>query len=83
MLIKVVGIQSQDFTLDNGYHFSGKKYHAIDMETSVPGQDGNQVMTFKIPSDHKLAAVPVEVGKTYHMYCDQKGRPDFIQEYKT
>lgn len=82
MTVKIVGIQNQDFTLDNGYTFKGRKVHAIDLETTTSGQEGNQVMTFKIPDDHKLAGTPLTVGKEYIMYCDQKGRPDFFQEIK-
>ena len=82
MLVKIVGIQNQSYSLDNGYTFNGRKVHAIDLETSVSGQEGHQVMNFKIPADHKLATVPLKIGAEYILYCDQKGRPDFLQESK-
>ena len=51
MLCKVVGVQKQDFTLDNGYHFAGRKVHAIDLERQADGLDGNTVTMFKLSND--------------------------------
>ena len=32
MLMKIVGVQEQDYKMDNGYSFKGKKIHAIDLD---------------------------------------------------
>lgn len=78
MKIKLVGVQPMNFTLDNGYHFEGERIHAIDLETVVPGQIGNQIMDFKIPSDSHLMNVPLEIGEEYTVYFTKKGAPDFL-----
>lgn len=82
MLFKIVGIENQDFTFPDGKVYSGRKIHAIDKDTASQGQIGDQVTVMKISSTHKLATAPLEVGKEYHVYFDQKGRPDFIAEAK-
>lgn len=81
MKVQIVGIQAQDYTLDNGYSFHGDKVHAIDLETVGNGQVGNQVTTFKIPSS-KTLAYPLEVGKEYTVYFTQKGAVDLITPVK-
>lgn len=79
MKIKIVGIQPQDYKLDNGYAFKGVKVHAIDLETLPNGQVGNQVInSIKIPEGSPLSQVPLEIGKTYTVYFTQKGQLDTI-----
>lgn len=78
MKIKVVGIQVQDYKLDNGYTFKGRKLHAIDLDSVTNGQIGNQVINLKIADDSVLAAVPVEVGETYTAYFTNKGTLDTL-----
>lgn len=80
MLVKIVGVQAQDYKLDNGYEFKGDKVHAIDLETVADGQLGHQVMDFKIPSAHHLASVPLEIGETYRLYFDKKGKVDMLMK---
>lgn len=82
MKVKIVGIVPQDYTLDNGYSFKGQKIHAIDLETAVEGQLGNQCMDFKIAGDHPLASVPLKVGAEYNLYFTKKGQVDFLAEVK-
>ena len=79
MKIKLIGIQEQDYTLENGYSFKGKKLHAVDLDTIPAGQIGNQVINnIKIAEDSQLAAVPLEVGNTYTVYFNQYGKLDTI-----
>ena len=81
MLVKIVGIQSQDYKLDSGYAFTGNKIHVIDMDSAPNGLDGNLVTNFKIPASSPLAAIPLKVGGEYTVYFNQKGVLDFIMEY--
>lgn len=81
MQVKIVGIQTQDYTLDSGYSFKGEKIHAIDLETVANGQVGQQVTTFKIPSTKVIPCV-LEVGKEYVVYFTQKGAVDFVSPLK-
>ena len=75
MKIKVVGVQQQNFTLDNGYHFDGRKVHGIDLDKKPDGLVGNVVTQFKLSNeDTKLAMLMVEVGKTYNVYFEQDGK---------
>ena len=80
MKVRIVGIQSQDYKLDNGYEFKGNKIHALDLESQPDGLSGNLTMTMKIPAVSPLAAVPLVVGKEYNVYFNQKGNVDFIAE---
>ena len=76
MLMKVVGVQEQDYKMDNGYSFKGRKIHAVDLETKSNGLVGNVVTTFKIPSDSALSNVRIEIGSVYKCYFTQKGALD-------
>lgn len=78
MLVKIVGIVPQSYTLDNGYSFTGDKVHCIDLETKADKQIGDQVMDFKIPADSHLAGVPLEIGEKYQLYFTKKGAVDFL-----
>lgn len=81
MVVKIVGIQNQDYKLDNGYAFKGKKLHVIDCESVPNGLEGNLVTTLKIADDSPMANVPVEIGKRYTVYFNQKGGLDYITDY--
>lgn len=73
MEIKIVGIENQDYKMDNGYAFKGKKLHCIDEDTERPSLNGNVVTTIKIDDNSSLATVPVEVGNHYTAFFNQKG----------
>lgn len=81
MIAKVVGVQHQDYKLDNGYAFKGIKVHAIDTMTMNSGLEGQLTTTFKIAADSPLINVP-QVGKEYTVYFNQKGGVDFISPYQ-
>lgn len=78
MKIKLIGIQEQEYTLDNGYYFNGKKLHVIDLDSAPEGQIGNQVTNFKISNDSQLASIPLECGATYEVYFNNKGKLDAL-----
>lgn len=75
MKCKIVGVQVMDFTLDNGYHFAGKKIHAIDLDKAPNGLTGNVVTTFKIPDDNpRLALMQIRPDEVYTIYFEQDGK---------
>lgn len=78
MKIKVVGIESQDYKLDNGYAFKGKKIHCIDLESEKHGLTGNLTTVIKISDDSPLSKVPVDVGCEATVFFNQKGALDYI-----
>lgn len=80
MMVKIVGIQSQDYKLDNGYEFKGNKIHALDLDSQPDGLTGNLTMTMKIPVASPLSSVPLVVGAEYNVYFNQKGGVDYISE---
>ena len=80
MLVQIVGIQSQDYKMDNGYSFKGNKIHAIDLDSQPDGLNGHLTTTMKISLESPLANVPLAVGKKYTVYFNQKGGVDFIAE---
>lgn len=79
MKIKVVGIENQDYKMDNGYEFKGRKLHCLDLETERQGLIGNKITNIKIADNSPLANEPLEVGKDYIVYFTQKGSLDFIR----
>ena len=46
MIAKIVGIQTQDYKLDNGYAFKGIKVHAIDTMTMNSGLEGKEYTVY-------------------------------------
>ena len=78
MLLRIVGLQRQDFKMDNGYEFHGYKFHCVDESTENKELQGRQVVNFKVGDDHPIASMPVHLGRLYKVYFDQKGRLDFM-----
>lgn len=78
MKIKVVGIQSQDYKLDNGYAFKGRKLHCVDLDSKRTDLSGNLTLTVKVADSSSLGTMPIEVGKEYTCYFDQKGALDYL-----
>lgn len=79
MKVKIIGYQSQDYKLDNGFQFQGFKVHAEDLDSAPAGLTGHLTTTFRISSDSELAKVPLLVGEEYHIYFTQKGAVDFLK----
>lgn len=79
MRIKIVGRLRQDYTLDNGVTFHGIKYFGINLDEQKEGLQGQMTMEIKIPDGSPYALQPLEVGKTYTVYFNQKKAVDFIR----
>lgn len=82
MKVKIVGIQAQDYKLDSGYSFKGKKIHCIDLESKPDGLTGELVTNFKIADESPLSSIPLAVGHIYTAYFNQKGALDYLVENK-
>lgn len=80
MRVKVVGIENQNYKLDSGYEFKGKKIHCIDLDTEKQTLDGNLTTVFKISDDSTLALVPIHVDSEYTVFFNQKGALDYISQ---
>lgn len=80
MLIKIVGIEHQDYKLDNGYSFKGIKLHAEDMSTLKEKLEGNLTTTIKIAEDSPHFSRDFRVGTYHRCYFTQKGTLDCITE---
>lgn len=78
MKIKVVGIQNQNYRMDNGYSFKGRKLHCVDIDSERSDLDGNLTLTIKVADDSPLGSIPIEVGKEYTCYFNQKGALDYL-----
>ena len=72
MLMQIVGVQPQDYRLDNGYSWKGLKIHAIDLDTKADGLLGNMIVNFKIGADHPQYNTPIQIGKKYKCFFDLK-----------
>lgn len=82
MIIKIVGIEEQNFTFEDGKTYSGRKLHVIDREPAQGNMQGEKVSVVKIPSSSRFFNFPLTVGEEYAVYFDQKGKVDFIGEVK-
>ena len=82
MKVQIVGIQDQNYKLDNGYTFDGFKLHCLDVSTANDNLTGLLTTTMRIPRSSPLATNLV-VGEEYNVYFDQKGNVDFIQRVKS
>lgn len=78
MKVKILGLQNQDYKLDNGFEFKGVKIHALDLDSAPAGLTGNLTTTFRLASDSPLNSVPLIVGDEYNVFFSQKGALDFI-----
>lgn len=75
MKCKIVGVQVMNFTLDNGYHFEGKKIHAIDLDKAPDGLTGHVVTSFKIPNENqRLALMDIKPDEVYTVFFEQDGK---------
>lgn len=82
MKVTLIGIEKQDYILDNGYSFKGFKLHCADLETIKDGLVGNQICNLKIPDGSPFDKVPLEIGTNYIVYFNQKGRLDYFKQDK-
>ena len=80
--MQLVGVQKQDYKLDNGYAFKGNKLHCVDLDSKTDGLQGNIVTTFKIADGSELAQIPLKIGAEYTVFFDQKGNLAYFIESK-
>ena len=83
MKVKVLGIMRQeyDLTRDGGPKFEGNVLQCVTVGEDKNGLVGELVKTIKISDSDKLAKIPLEIGKTYTAYFDDKKKLDFLSEY--
>lgn len=82
MTIKIVGIENQNFTFDDGKTYSGKKLHVIVVDEHKDGLIGCPVSVVKISSTSEFFNVPLELDKLYTIFFDQKGKLAYIAAQK-
>ena len=83
MKIKVVGIMRQEYDLSSqgGPSFKGNVIQGVTIGEEKDGLSGELVKQIKIPDGHACARVPLELGKSYTVYFDDKKKLDFLAEY--
>ena len=74
MVVKVVGVEVQDFNFKDGTHYAGKKLHCVVVDRNAPNLTGCPVEEVKIPSSNEFYSVPIDVDELYTVFFDQKGR---------
>lgn len=74
MVVKVVGVEKQDFTFPDGKQYSGKKLHCVVVDRHEPNLVGCPVEVVKIPSHNEFYNVPIDVDVHYTIFFDQKGK---------
>lgn len=81
MKFQVVGRLRQDYDLSaqNGPKFHGVKYYGIDLDQQQEGLEGNICTDIKIPDGSSFALSPLEVGRVYVVYFNQKKGVDYIR----
>lgn len=81
MKIKLVGYKKQNYDLrsQGGPVFNGKKLHCIVLDDEQDNLTGNTVTTINLSDDFALADIPLEIGKEYICYFNQKKQLDYIK----
>ena len=74
MVVKVIGIENQNFTFPDGKLYSGKKLHVAVVDQHKDGLIGCPVETIKLSSQNEFYSVPIDVDKHYTVFFDQKGK---------
>ena len=80
MKVKILGIMRQeyDLTRDGGPKFSGNVLQCVTVGEDKDGLVGELVKTIKLADTDKLASTPLEIGKTYTAYFDDKKKLDYL-----
>lgn len=79
MIVKVIGIENQDFTFPDGKQYTGKKLHVAVVDQHKDGLIGCPVEVIKIPSSNEFYSVPIDVDKHYIVFFDQKGKVAYFK----
>ena len=82
MVVKVVGIEKQDFTFPDGKQYSGKKLHCVVVDRHEPNLVGCPTEVVKIASTSEFFSVPIDVDSLYTIFFDQKGKIAFLAPAK-
>lgn len=80
MKVKLLGIMRQeyDFTREGGTKFCGNVLQCVTDGEEKSGLVGELVKTIKIDDSDKLATIPLEIGKTYTVFFDDKKKLDYL-----
>jgi len=83
MKVKLLGILRQDYDLTNngGPKFNGHVLQCVTVGEEKEGLQGQLIKQIKIPDSDKCATVPLELGKMYTVYFDDKKKLDYLAEY--
>ena len=82
MIIKVIGIETQDFRFDDGKEYKGKKLHVANVDEHKENLVGCLVSVIKIPATSEFFSVPIEPDKLYNVFFDQKGKVAYLAPNK-
>ena len=82
MIIKIVGIENQNFTFDDGKTYIGKKLHVVVVDEHKDGLIGCPVSVIKISGVSEFYNVPLELDKLYVCFFDQKGKLAYLAVQK-
>lgn len=82
MTIKIVGIENQNFTFDDGKTYTGKKLHVVVVDEHKDGLIGCPVSVVKINGSSEFYNVPLELDKLYVCFFDQKGKLAYLVAQK-
>lgn len=78
MIVKVVGIEKQDFKFDDGTRYSGNKIHAIESDYTSDGLSGQRVVVLKVSDKSRFADFPFVLGQEYSVFFSLKGALDYV-----
>lgn len=78
MLVRIVGLQRQDWKMDDGFEFHGYKFHCVDEGTQNKDLQGRMVLEFKVPDGHPLSSMPIQLNKLYKAYFNNRKQLDFL-----
>lgn len=82
MIVKIVGIETQDFTFDDGKTYRGKKLHVVNVDEHKNNLVGSPVSVIKISATSEFYTVPIEPDKLYNIFFDQKGKVAYLAAQK-
>ena len=82
MKVKLVGFQRQDYDMSaqNGPKFNGHVLQCVTVGEDKDGLTGELVKQIKLPDGHPCAMIPLELGKQYTVYFDDKKHLDYLAE---
>ena len=82
MTVKIVGIENQNFTFDDGKTYCGKKLHCVVVDEHKDGLLGCPVSVVKVSDKSEFYNLPLELDKLYLCFFDQKGKLAYLAAQK-